>query len=364
MGHNPLLVLEQRHVRIEPFERKYGLKILVTGSAGFIGGYTVQELLGRGHQVIGLDNYSKYGPIAKSYEKHPNFTEIQGDASDPALVREVLADCDHFIAGAAMIGGISYFHTYAYDLLATNERITAAAFDAAIDAHQNGSLQKITVLSSSMVFESTNRWPSREGDELQIPVPISSYGFQKLSVEFFARAAHMQYELPFTILRPFNCVGIGEARALGAKDILSGNVKLAMSHVVPDIVVKVLAGQDPVHLLGDGTQVRHYTYGGDLARGIADSLENPSAVNEDFNLATPVGHTVTELAEIIWAKLRGSGSKPRFVFDEPFQYDVQKRVPDVSKARNLLGFQASTELEDMLDEVIPWIENALRDGRL
>ena len=141
-----------------------------------------------------------------------------------------------------MIGGISYFHTYAYDLLATNERIIAASVDAAIAAHRAGRLQKVTYLSSSMVFESTDRWPSVEGDERKVPPPLSSYGFQKLAVEYFARAAWDQYALPYTILRPFNCVGVGEARALGDVEVLSGNVKLAMSHVVPDLVQKVLLG--------------------------------------------------------------------------------------------------------------------------
>ncbi len=69
-------------------------------------------------------------------------------------------------------------------------------------------------------------------------------------------------------------------------EILSGNVKLAMSHVVPDLVQKVLKGQDPLHILGDGTQVRHYTYGGDVARGIVDAMEHSSARNEDFNIST------------------------------------------------------------------------------
>ena len=137
-----------------------------------------------------------------------------------------------------------------------------------------------------MVFESTDAWPSYEGQEQQIPPPVSSYGFQKLAVEYFAQAAFDQYGLPFTIVRPFNCVGIGERRALGDVEILSGNVKLAMSHVVPDLVQKVLKGQDPLHILGDGSQIRHYTYGGDLARGIVTAMEHPAALNEDFNLST------------------------------------------------------------------------------
>lgn len=339
-------------------------KALLTGSSGFIGGYIVEELLRRGYDVVGVDNFSKYGRVEKSYDSHPKFKFIEGDVTEPGLLEEALEDCDHFIAGAALIGGISYFHTYAYDLLAKNERITASSVDAAIQAHKTGKLKKVTYMSSSMVFESTDRWPSREGDERLIPPPLSSYGFQKLAVEYFARAAWDQYRLPYTIVRPFNCVGIGESRALGDTEIASGNVKLAMSHVVPDLVQKILKGQNPLHILGDGNQVRHYTYGGDLARGIVDTLENDSALNNDFNLSTATGHTVRELAEAIHSKINGNSRELTFIFEEAFEHDVQKRVPEVSKAEKLLGFRADTKLDDMLDEVIPWIEAAMKKGAI
>jgi len=339
-------------------------KVLVTGSSGFIGGYIVEELLSQGYQVVGVDNYSKYGPVKKSYDDHPDYQLVVGDVQDTELMVNLLEDVDHFIAGAALIGGISYFHTYAYDLLAQNERIIASSVDAAIEAHKKGRLEKVTYMSSSMVFESTDRWPSKEGDERLVPPPLSSYGFQKLAVEYFARAAWDQYKLPYTILRPFNCVGIGESRALGDVDIDSGNVKLAMSHVVPDLVQKVLKGQDPLHILGEGNQVRHYTYGGDLARGIVLSLDHPAALNNDFNVSTADGHTVTELAEIIWRKIKGPDVPLRLIKDPGFEHDVQKRVPDTTKAKEVLGFEATTKLEDMLDEVIPWIENAVKEGTI
>jgi nucleoside-diphosphate-sugar epimerase len=339
-------------------------KVLVSGSAGFIGGYLVEEFLARGYAVVGVDNFSKYGRVTKSYDDHPQYTLVEGDAQDTDLMTRLLADCDHFVAGAAMIGGISYFHTYAYDLLATNERIIAASCDAAIAARKSGRLQKVTYVSSSMVFESTDTWPSYEGQEREVPPPLSSYGFQKLAVEYFARAAYDQYRLPYTIVRPFNCVGIGESRARGDEEILSGNVKLAMSHVVPDLVQKVLKGQDPLHILGDGSQVRHYTYGGDLARGIADALEHPKALNEDFNLSTAESTTVLELAELIWKKIKGSDVPLRVVQDDPFTYDVQRRVPSTEKAKRILGYEATTSLSTMLDEVIPWIRQAIEAGTL
>ncbi len=340
------------------------MKTLITGSSGFIGGYVVEELLRRGHEVVGVDNFSKYGRVVKSYDDNPSYRLVEGDARDVAMMTELLSDCDHFIAGAALIGGISYFHTYAYDLLATNERIIAASCDAAIEAQKSGRLSKVTYLSSSMVFESTDRWPSVEGDERKVPPPLSSYGFQKLAVEYFAHAAWDQYQLPLTIVRPFNCVGIGESRALGDVEIDSGNVKLAMSHVVPDLVQKVLKGQDPLHILGAGDQVRHYTYGGDLARGVVECVERPEARNEDFNISTAESTTVLELAALIWSKVKGPDVPFRYVSDPGFEHDVQKRVPDVTKAREVLGFTAGTGLSEMLDEVIPWIERAIEEGTI
>jgi UDP-glucose 4-epimerase len=134
--------------------------------------------------------------------------------------------------------------------------------------------------------------------------------------------------------------------------------------VVPDLVQKVLKGQDPLHILGDGKQIRHYTYGGDLARGIADAIEHPAALNEDFNLSTAESTTVLELADLVWKKINGSDVPLRVVHDDPFQHDVQRRVPATEKAKRILGFEATTSLSAMLDEVIPWIRQAIDAGTL
>jgi len=339
------------------------MRALVTGAAGFINGYLIPELLDAGHEVVGVDNFSKYGRLTRSYDTHPRYRFVEGDAKDVGLLTELAANCDQVVAAAAMIGGISYFHEFAYDLLAENERILAATFDAAIAAHLGGRLGRIVVVSSSMVYESATVFPTPEGAQLSSPPPRSTYGFQKLASEYFAKGAFEQHRLPYTILRPFNCVGIGERRAVRDADVMSGNVKLALSHVVPDLVLKILKGQDPLHILGDGTQVRHYTYGGDLAHGIRLAMESPKAVNDDFNLSTDRSTTVLDLARCIWAKVHGN--RPfRHVSDPPFEHDVQRRVPDTRKASRVLGFEASTSLDSMLDEVIPWIRAEVEDGRL
>ena len=185
----------------------------------------------------------------------------------------------------------------------------------------------------------------------------------KLSIEYFAKGAWEQYKLPYTIIRPFNCVGIGEKRAIGDIDIRSGNIQLAMSHVVPDLVQKILKGQNPLHILGNGSQIRHYTYGGDLAKGIRYCVENKKAINEDFNISTSISTTVLELAELIWKKINPNLPFD-YICDDPYEYDVQKRVPDVNKINNLLGFETTTSLDESLDEVIPWIDEQIKLGTI
>lgn len=342
------------------------LRILVTGSHGFIMGYTIPLLLEQGHSVWGIDNFWKYGEISRQFENHPRFHFTRGDAKDVDLVRKVVFEnkIEVFVAGAAIIGGISMFHKLAYFLLAENERITCTAFDVCVDAHKAGFFKKIVVMSSSMVFECCDSFPSQESDVPRCPPPQSTYGFQKLACEYFAKGAFEQHGVPYTIIRPFNAVGIGEQRAKFDAEIFSGNVKLAMSHVVPDIVQKVLKGQRPLHILGNGEQKRHYTYAGDLAQGIATCIVDPRAKNSDFNISTEAGHTVLELSKVIWQKIRGPDVPFEYVSDEPFAYDVQNRVPCCRKARETLGIECKTTLEAALDEVVPWVREQLKLGTI
>ncbi len=329
-------------------------KVLVTGSQGFIGSYICNELLNNGYEVIGVDNYQKYGELARPHDSHPNFKLYNLNILHPDFQSLVDATApDFIIAGAAMIGGISYFHKYAYDLMATNERILASTFDAAIRNMNNG-LKRIIVLSSSMVFENTELYPTPESEVNIAPPPSSTYGFQKLASEYFAKGAWEQYKLPYTIVRPFNCVGVGEEKALGESEVTSGNIQLMLSHVLPDLINKIKNGQDPVHILGSGDQIRCYTNGKDIGKGIRYVIENENAVNEDFNISIATPTSVLELAELVWNKLN-PGKEFRYVSDDPFEYDVQKRVPDVSKAKDMLGFEATIGLSESIDEVIEYL---------
>ena len=331
-------------------------KILITGSQGFIGSYLCAEFLDKGYTVVGVDNFSKYGPITRPHDTHPNFHLIEMDAIDfdPNNVPKELQDIQYIIAGAAMIGGITYFHKYAYDLLATNERILASTFDLAIKLNQIKVLKRIIVLSSSMVFENTAVYPTPESEIKTCAPPLSTYGFQKLAVEYFCKGANEQYGLPYTIIRPFNCVGVGEEDAIGEHEVKSGNTKLMMSHVLPDIINKIMKGQNPLHILGTGEQIRCYTNGRDIARGIRMALESENAVNNDFNISTPVATSVLELAQLVWGILNPD-LEFSTVSDEAYEYDVQKRIPNTTKAKELLGFEAEVSLEESVREVIEYM---------
>lgn len=323
--------------------------IVITGSQGFIGSYISQELLEHGYKVIGIDNYSKYGRVVRPQDKHPNFKLIEFD-----LTREfpvILEHVDYVIAGAAMIGGISYFHKYAYDLLPCNEKIISNTYDWCI----RKKISKVIVLSSSMVYERATKFPSREEDTEFIPPPISSYGMQKLMVEYYAKAAWDQYKIPYIIIRPFNCVGVGEDMALGEKKIISGNIELMMSHVLPDLVNKILKDQFPLKILGDGNQSRCFTNGKDIARGIREAMES-EYVNETFNISTSKATAIIELVSMIWNKLC-PGKELKVEHEIPYKYDVQFRLPSTEKAKKLLNWEAKITLDESIDEVINWMRS-------
>src|SRR5439155_21961332 len=117
------------------------MKALVTGASGFICGYLVAELLHAGHEVVGVDNFSKYGPVRHTFDNDPRYRLAEGAAKAAALLTELAAGCDHIVARAAMIGGISYIHEFAYDLLAANARSCAAPVVPALSGCRLGGLQ-------------------------------------------------------------------------------------------------------------------------------------------------------------------------------------------------------------------------------
>ncbi|MEV0281087.1 NAD-dependent epimerase/dehydratase family protein [Streptomyces sp. NPDC050610] len=328
------------------------MKVLITGAAGFLGGYLVEELLDRGYTVVGLDDLSKYGRPAREAPVHERYTAVVGDAADSDLLHELSEGCDHLVAGAALIGGVRYMKDLAHDILVTNNRLVGAAAEAGIRRRDEG-LRKVTYVSSSMVYERHDGTGFREGDERETAPPATAYGFQKLSAEYYARSAWSQYALPYTVVRPFNCVGAGERHALHSSTSTDEQQRLVRGHVIPDFVERALRRENPFRILGDGRQFRTFTHARDLARGVALAMESEAALNEDFNLSGNHGLTIAELARFVWDRV--NPGDPFSIRHEPaFPDDVRVRRPDTSKAREVLGFTADTTLEAMVEEVVDW----------
>jgi UDP-glucose 4-epimerase len=306
--------------------------ILVTGGCGFIGSEVVRQLLREGHRVRVVDN------LSKPSSRPPSGCDfVQVDLADAAATKSVFEGVRTCINLAAKIGGIGYFHRYPATILSDNAKIYSNTFEAAVAAK----IDRMIFISSSMVYESATTFPSKEVDVQKIPPPFTAYGFSKLMGEWYCRAFADQYGLRSTIIRPFNAFGPGEEATEEVGD----------SHVIPDLIKKVLDGQRPLQILGDGRQTRCFTHVRDIARGIIMASRSDRAVNEDFNLSVPRETNVLELAKMIFAAC-APGEAFSSTCVDGFPSDVRRRIPDTRKAHELLGWQAEVTLEQGLRELV------------
>jgi UDP-glucose 4-epimerase len=317
-------------------------RIIVTGGCGFLGREVVAQLISRGDEVIVLDDLSKPESAAPEGAR-----VVLHDLTDVKGSRDLFAGARKCIHLAAKIGGIGYFHRHPATILSDNDKIYASVFEAC--AHY--AYERIVYVSSSMVFEKALRFPSHESDLPSTPAPRSSYGFSKLSGEWYCRAFWEERKLPFSIVRPFNAYGVNEAPG----------EEVGEAHVIPDLAKKLLLGQVPLEIFGNGRQTRCFTHVSDIARGALMVLDSPKAVNEDFNISSPEEIEVIDLAKMLWELI--CGERPfRVEHVQGWEHDVQRRVPDVTKARDILGFEAKIHLRDELPAIVDAVKTQVLSG--
>ena len=311
-------------------------RVLVTGGAGTIGAAVVRRLVADPEWEVRVSDVREPAQwIREAAEIHG------GDLRDPAVARKAIAGCTHVVHLAAIVGGIGNFHRYPHTLLEMNTALYNGVFRAALDAE----VQRLVYVSSSMVFERAQQFPTTEEYIHETPIPRSAYGFSKLAGEVYCRALHDEHGLPFTICRPFNAYGPGEMPT----------DEPGIAHVVPDLIRKALAGQRPLPIFGSGEQTRTLTHIDDIADGIVTAMAHPAGENEDFNVSAGDELTVAEIARIVWEE---SGLPPdefELAHEESFEVDVQRRWPSVEKAKRLLGWKARIGVREGIAQTVEWL---------
>ena len=320
-------------------------RVLVTGGAGTIGAAVVRRLLGDpAWEVRVSDQREAPQWMREGCEVHV------GDLRDVAQARVATKGCSHVIHLAAIVGGIGNFHKLPHTLTEVNNALYNGVVRAALDCD----VERFTYVSSSMVFERATQYPTREDHIHDTPIPRSAYGFSKLTGEVYVRAAHDEHGLEYTICRPFNAYGPGEM----PED------EPGIAHMVPDVIKKCLALPDgaPLPIFGDGTQTRTLTHIDDIADGIVVATGAAAARNEDFNISAADERTVAELARIIWEQCGRDPAAFALEHLPTYEVDVVRRWPDVSKAKELLGWEARISDRDGIAQTVEWLRGALRAG--
>jgi len=318
-------------------------RVVVTGGCGFIGRYVVRALVERGHRVTVIDNLSAV-TSEPDIPRDADFVNL--DLCDLHSTAKIFSGHDSCIALAAKSSGVGYFNQHPAEMLDANLRILSSTFQAAKSSH----LGRIVYASSSCVFDSGARSVVREELLDSMPPPPAGYPFSKLVGEYYCKAFSRQYELPYTIIRPFNTYGIGEMP--GA---ISG-----VSHVIPDLTCKILDGQYPLEIFGNGEQTRSFTHVQDVADGIVRALESEEAKNQDFNLGHQSEVSILELARTLWKLC--DRPEPFLTFDLTAESGVRRRATENAKARRLIGWEPKISLRQGLAEVVSWLKESKLQG--
>jgi UDP-glucose 4-epimerase len=314
-------------------------RVLVTGGAGTIGTAVVRRLLDDGEFDVRVsDQHEAPAWMSDACEVHT------GDLRDLGSARAALEGCERIIHLAAIVGGIANFHRLPYTLLEANSALYNALFRAAIEQQ----VERLLYVSSSMVFERATEFPTTEESLDRTLAPRSAYGYSKLAGEYYCHAAHEEFGLEFTIVRPFNAYGPGE---------MPGD-EPGIAHIVPDLIERALRRDRPFAIFGSGDQTRTLTHVDDIARGIAVALVKPEAIGEDFNVSSDRELTVREIAEIVWAACGNDPSGLELRQLPSFEVDVRRRWPSTEKARTILGWEAEIDVSDGIAQTVDWYKGA------
>lgn len=299
-------------------------KIFITGGAGFIGSTLIGKLVEE-NKIVVFDNLSRNALDKKAYKDHPNLKLIVGDILDyPAL--EAAMDGADIVVHCAAIAGIDTIVLKPVNTMRVNMVGSANVLEAASKLTH---CERVVCFSTSEVF-GTNAFRSSEMDKASIGKVGEArwtYAVSKLAEEHLAISYYSERWLPVVVVRPFNVYGPGQVGEAALRTFVMRALK-----------------NETIYINGDGTQIRAWCYIDDMIRGTMLAMQHPRAIGESFNIGNQ--RAVTTIYGLANAVIRVLNSKSTIEFTYKDYTDVELRIPNVRKSKDLLGFEAEVDLED------------------
>lgn len=316
------------------------MRILVTGSEGSLMQAVIPRLVAQGHEVYGVDNLVRYGERLGHAKVDYKF--YYGDLCNNEFVERLFGEVkpNYVIQAAARIYGILGFNLHCADILGENTSLHTNVLKASVA----NDVERVIYISSSMVYESCPNdedHPLTEDSPEKNPMPITSYGQSKYIGEKLSEAYYQQYGLEYTIWRPFNIITPYER---------SDYEEIGFSHVFSDYIKNIVAEKkNPLPIIGNGEQIRCFTWIDDVAQAIVDWSFDEKTKNEIFNLSNPEPICMVDLARLIHAKAAEKGllepGELTFETVTNIPNDVMVRIPSNAKAKAVLGFETNHKVE-------------------
>jgi UDP-glucose 4-epimerase len=316
------------------------MRILITGGAGFIGSHLSDYLLGRGHEVTIIDDLST-GSMDNIREARASrrFQYCIGTIFDKPLLAELIDDAEIVFHLAAAVGVLNIVES-PVRTIETNVGGSELVLELAAKKKK-----RVLIASTSEVYGKSTKFPFSEEDDLVLGPTTKgrwSYACSKAIDEFLALAYHRERKLPVTIARLFNTVGPRQTGRYGM--------------VLPTFVQQALSGE-PLTVFGNGEQSRCFTHVSDIVRGLVQCISCDAGVGQVFNLGNTQEVTMNALAEKV-IRATGSTSRIKYLgYDEAYGVgfeDMQRRVPDISKARQWFGYAPTQSLDDIIESVVAY----------
>jgi len=316
------------------------MRILITGGAGFIGSHLSDHLLGQGHDVTIIDDLST-GSIDNIREAKENcrFQYFIATIFDKPLLAELIDDAELIFHLAAAVGVLNIVES-PVRTIETNVGGSELVLELAAKKKK-----RVLIASTSEVYGKSSKFPFSEEDDLVLGPTTKgrwSYACSKAIDEFLALAYHRERKLPVTIVRLFNTVGPRQTGRYGM--------------VLPTFVRQALSGE-PLTVFGNGEQSRCFTHVGDIVRGLVQCTSCDATIGQVFNLGNNEEVTMNALAEKVIQATQSTSTIKHLSYDQAYGggfEDMQRRVPDISKARQWFGYAPTKSLDDIIETVVAY----------